>query len=193
MRKEAIAGMVFEQELASIISFALIAAGGPKPYYYNVPEQFEHPAMFFPQPEINTRGETFNSYAMEYVWYVNVFCETTEEAYRLANAVLVALKDARNLVPLIDTSRTATGEMLRLNDPSIKPVDSGVVQIALSWTSRRPYDCDLVQKMMHWDVEGWSNPDIYNTVSVKAAFSRAVDNYLADYPRQEQAQAGKGI
>lgn len=148
--------MIDEQELASIIAFALEKAGNPSPYYYNVPEEFVYPAMYFPRPEISTRGETLSAYALEYVWYINVFCKTTDEAYQLALAVLTALKDARNLIPLIDKNGTAIREKLRLHDPSIKPVDSGVAQITLAWTSRRPYDCDDVTKMQHWDVEDWN-------------------------------------
>lgn len=177
--------MNFEQEIASIIAYTLEKAGNPAPYYYNVPEEFTYPAMYFPQPEINTRGETFNTYAMEYVWYINVFCKTSEAAHEIALTVLSAIKGARNLIPLIDTDGELTGKKLRLDDPSIKIIDSGVAQISLSWTSRRPYDSEDVTKMMTWEIEGWNHPDIYNSVSVDTAFSNAINHYLMDYPRRD--------
>lgn len=149
--------MLLEQEIASIMAFALEQAGSPSPYYYNVPESFHYPAMYFPQPEITTAGETFRTYAMRYSWYIKIFHDTTENAYTLAWQVLTALKQRRNLVPLIDKNGaelTGSGSELRLDDPSIKVVDAGVVQIALSWTSRRPYSYDDADVMTEWEVNG---------------------------------------
>lgn len=132
--------MQLEQEVASIMMFALQAAGNPAPYYYDVPEQFKFPAMYFPQPEITTRGETFRTYASEYAWYINIIAETTEAAHELGLNVLTQLKRARNLVPIVDESGEPIGRKLRLKDPSLRKVDTGVVQLTLEWTSRRPYD-----------------------------------------------------
>jgi len=56
-------------------------------------------------------------------------------------------------VPLVNEAGEETGEMLRLNDPSIKPIETGVVQITMNWVSRRPYDSKEVSKMVYWDVE----------------------------------------
>jgi len=177
--------MMLEQEIASIMRFALHYAENPKPYYYDVQEGFEFPAMYFPQPEINTRGETFRTYASEYVWYINVMCETTEEAHRRAFLVLDALKRGRNLVPLVDEQGEYTGEKLRLNDPSIKTIDTGVVQITVDWVSRRPYDADTAIKMQYWEVEGWKNPDVYTEVSSTAVASASVSIDTEEYPQPE--------
>lgn len=132
--------MQLEQEVASIMMFALKAGGNPSPYYYDVPEQFKFPAMYFPQPEIITRGETFRTYASEYAWYINIMAETTEAAQEIGLEVLTQLKRARNLVPIVDEAGNLTGRKLRLKDPSLRKVDTGVVQLTLEWTSRRPYD-----------------------------------------------------
>ncbi len=145
--------MLLEQEIASIMAFALHYADNPSPYYYDVPENFQYPAMYFPQPEIETGGETFRTYAMRYIWYINVFCATTEDAFELAWKVLTALKQKRNLVPLLNEDGSVSKECLRLNDPSVKIADSGVAQLTLSWTSRRPYDCADVQKMVVWEAD----------------------------------------
>lgn len=131
--------MWIEQEIASIMSFALTAAGNPSPFYYDVPAHFTTPAIYFPQPEITTSGETFNTYRLDYAWYINLIDKTTEEAQAMAMKVLTAIKQARNLVPLIDEQGRATAEKLRLNDPYLQKVDTGVVQIRLEWRSRRPY------------------------------------------------------
>lgn len=182
--------MFFEQEIASIMAFALEHADSPSPYYYDVPESFKYPAMYFPQPEITTAGETFRTYAMRYAWYINIFHDTTENAYALAWKVLTALKQRRNLVPLIDedgTALTGSGSKLRLDDPSIKVVDVGVAQITLTWTSRRPYTYDEAQKMVEWEVNDWTHPDIYETVTIAAAYETAVQMVTANYPNPEYA------
>ncbi len=131
--------MEFEQEIASIMAFAQRSAEGTNPYYWDVPESFEYPAIYFPQPEITTGGDTFGTYASEYAWYINVFAETTEEAHEIALGILTALKRARNYVPLLDGEGRETGKKLRLKDPGIKRVDTGAVQVTIEWTSRRDY------------------------------------------------------
>lgn len=92
---------MLEQEMASIIKFVLDNAQGPSPYYWNVPQHFCVPAAYFPTPEIDTGGETFLTYYMDYVWYIKLFHKTGQGAYSLGFSVITALKAARNLVPLI--------------------------------------------------------------------------------------------
>lgn len=179
--------MLLEQEIASIMAFALQYADNPSPYYYDVPENFQYPAMYFPQPEIDTGGETMRTYAMRYSWYINIFCATTEDAFALAWKVLTALKQKRNLVPLLNEDGSKAGGGLRLNDPSAKVVDTGVAQLSLSWTSRRPYDTEEVQKMVEWEVNGWQHPDIYNSVDVATVLKNVVQNAVSDYPIAEYA------
>ena len=53
---------MLEQEMASIIKYVLDRAGGPSPYYWNVPRHFSIPAAYFPTPELDTGGETFLTY-----------------------------------------------------------------------------------------------------------------------------------
>jgi hypothetical protein len=124
---------------------------------------------------------------MRYSWYINIFCATTEDAYALAWKVLTALKQKRNLVPLLNEDGSKAGRCLRLNDPSIKAIDNGVAQISLSWTSRRPYDQDDTQKMVYWEVEDWQHPDIYNSVDIETAMKNAVQSYVSNYPTPEHA------
>ncbi len=131
--------VALEQEIASIAAFVIQNADNPNPYYYSVPEQFSFPAVYFPRPEILTRGETFRTYAAEYAWYINVLCKTTEEAHDKALAVLTAIKRARNRGPLLEQDGSLSGVTLRLADPSIKAIDDGGVQLPGEWTSRRPY------------------------------------------------------
>lgn len=179
--------MLLEQEIASVIRFVLDAAGNPNPYYYSVPESFETPAVYFPSPEITTGGETFLTYRMEFAWYITFHGKTSEDAYALAHAALSAIMDHRCVVPLIAEDGSFTGHGLRINSASIKPADTGVYQLALTFVSRRPYANDLAQKVMNYKVIGWSNPDIYQTHLISSTVESAVENYLQHYPTPEKA------
>ncbi len=136
-----------EQEIASIIAFVLHSAESITPYYWNVPEDFVLPAMFFPVPEIATGGDTFRTYLSEYSWYISVFAATTEKAHAIGLKVLTRIKRARNYVPLIDAGGNQTGKKLRLEDPLLQNVNPHVAQITLKWTSRRSYADDEPAKV----------------------------------------------
>ena len=143
-----------EQEIASVIRFVLDSVPGITPYYWSIPEGFIVPSVFFPQPELTPLGDTFASYAVEYDWYIKFFASTDEDAYASAAAALNALCAARLLVPLIDETGAAVGGGLRLKDPGgVKKVDTGVVQFALTWDSRRPYNVANYQKVMSYNLD----------------------------------------
>lgn len=61
-----------EQEIASVIRFILDSVPGITPYYWDIPEGFVVPSVFFPQPELTPLGDTFASYAVEYDWYADL-------------------------------------------------------------------------------------------------------------------------
>ncbi len=135
-----------EQELASIEKFVLEAAGSPQPYYWNMPEGFAYPAIYFPVPEITSGGETFSTYNLLYRWYIVCFASTREDAYDLAFAALTSIRASRNLIPLVDEDGELTGKGLRLYDPTCKVIDDCAAQLAISFTSRRPYNRETVEK-----------------------------------------------
>ncbi|MCX4265958.1 MAG: hypothetical protein OSJ64_03975, partial [Firmicutes bacterium] len=60
---------MLEQELASIMKYLLDTADNPSPYYWQVPQNFVVPAIYFPIPEIVSGGETFLTYKLDYAWY----------------------------------------------------------------------------------------------------------------------------
>lgn len=183
---------MLEQEIASIIQFVLDAADNPAPYYYDVPEDFYVPAAYFPSPEISTRGETFRTYAMEYAWYIKFFHSTREGAHALALAALSAIKQARNLVPLIGPGGTATGNSIRLDDPRLTATaqnqsanERGAAILKLYWSSRRPYTRPAVQKMREYHIEGWGNPDVHLQRTINAAYREATTQRINDYQSEE--------
>ena len=78
--KEVIQVLELEQEIASIMKYVIDRAGKPAPYYWEVPAHFAVPSAYFPMPEIDTGGETFLTYYMDYAWYIKIFHRTKEGA-----------------------------------------------------------------------------------------------------------------
>lgn len=169
---------MLEQEIASIIKFTLDAAGNPAPYYSEAKEDFVVPSCYFPPPEIDTDGETFSTYRLRYSWRIKFFHSKTEGAYAIAQRVLVALKGARNLVPLIGTDGEPTGEHLRLLDPAIKKVDSGAYQLVVEWDSRRPYNDPEYLLVQEFHIENWNAPEVYLEREISSQAISQVQQYI---------------
>lgn len=141
---------MLEQEIASAIKFILESAGNPAPYYWNVPQDFAVPAVYFPVPEITSGGDTLNSYNLNYTWFIKFFHKDTQSAHELATAALTALQSRRNLIPLINETRELTDRGFRTKDPELKEIDGGAVQLTLSWNSPRPYHKEQSPKVMKY-------------------------------------------
>lgn len=154
---------MLEQEIASAIRFILDSADGPTPYYYNVPQDFLVPAVYFPQPEILSAGDTLNTYSLEYSWYVKFFHADTQKAQALAFTVLTALQARKNVVPLIDETGAPIGRGFRLLDPTVRPLENAA-QLTLTWKSPRPYNSTPAQKM----------EDLIIDINLKSTFESAV-------------------
>ena len=156
---------MLDQEIASAMRYLIDASGNPNPYYYNVPEDFLTPAIFFPQPEITSRGDTLKTYALEFSWFVKFFDKDTQSAHLMAFAALTALQYKMCVVPLLNNDGTPTGRGFRMNDPSMRPVDDGAVQLTLTWDSPRPYFKEPFEKMLTYRANLW----------VKSAYESAVN------------------
>ena len=167
---------MLEQEMASIIKYVLDKAGGPAPYYWNVPQNFSVPAAYFPTPEIDTGGETFLTYYMDYVWFIKLFHKTGQGAYSLGYDVMAAIRAARNLIPLIaEDGSEVEGSWVRINDPQLKVLDDGAAQITISWRSRRPYnDTTAYRERAHS-----FNVDVFmkSGKTISDAYAEALEKY----------------
>ena len=130
-----------EQEVGSTANFILKAVGnGVHPYYRNLPESFHYPAIYFPVPEVTTKADTFDNYRSDYSLYVTFFHSSKQEAYELALTALTAIKQKRNLVPLLDSSGQQIGKRsLRLDDPEIRCTAENTAVLVIRFTTRKPY------------------------------------------------------
>lgn len=145
---------MLEQETASIMKFIIENAENPYPYYWNVPQNFMIPAVYFPTPEMITGGETFLTYYIDSSWYINFFHKTAQHAYALAQKVLIAIKQQRNLIPLItEDGSIIENNWVRVEDPSIEVIENGTAQLTLNWKSRRPYKQMEISKTQKFHID----------------------------------------
>ena len=144
---------MLEQELASIARFIYDNTGIQTVYYNEMPESFKTPSIYFPVPDVIARGDTMSSYALMYSWYVKVFDVRSNTAYQKAFEAFNALKQKRNLIPLINQDGTPAGEGIRVKDPKISKLDTGVAQIQIDWDSIRSFDVAAAVKVMEISFE----------------------------------------
>ena len=131
-----------EQESASVAAFIQNVLDGVTPYYWEVPQSFMVPSVFFPTPEIDTAGDSLDTYEMAYTWLLKFFHKTDGEAQNLARTALIAIKNARNCIPLLNEDGTKVGKSFRLLDPSIRQVERGAWQMEVRWHSPRYFSGD---------------------------------------------------
>ena len=96
-----------EQEVASAARFIIDALDSVTPYYWEMPSNFMVPSVSFPTPEIETAGDSLDTYEMAFTWHVKLFHKTDGEAQNLAQTALVAIKNARNCLPLYNEDGSA--------------------------------------------------------------------------------------
>lgn len=136
----------FEQETASVARFVSGIVDDFTPIYRELPEGFKTPVVYFPVPEINTEADTFSSYAIRFTWYIKFFCADSDLAYLNGYKVLRHLQDQHNVIPFVLPDGEKEGHGFKIDDPTLKTLDSGVCQITLSWRSARRYTEDEAQK-----------------------------------------------
>lgn len=143
-----------EQIAASIARYILTAAGNITPYYNDLKEGFKVPSVFFPEFEVGTTREDFDTYAFNNAWYVKFFHSTTEQANALAKRVLAKIVGGRYYVPILNKDGTDTGRKIRISRAEIKKVDDGVYQMWLDWDESYEYDdlSDKSEKMQTYDI-----------------------------------------
>lgn len=135
--------MVKDKYLTSIAKF--LHKSGSKvvllnPIFHQMPEQLKLPAIYFPNPLVNSFNDTLSSFLFVYSWYVKIMANSTEEAYEVAAQIQMDLCSNRFYVPVLNEDGTTDGnKRIRIKPPEIKQLDGNVYQIALTWEERNYY------------------------------------------------------
>ena len=156
---------MLDQELASAMRFLIKNSGNPKPHYFRIPEGFKLPAVYFPEPQLDTDGFTLDEYALDFTWPVKFFADTDRAAHAMGFQALTELKRKNNLILLIDEDGNTLERGFRTREPVLRLIDDGVAQLMLRWTSPRPYFRPEAEKMMVYHLR----------LFVKDAFNRGVE------------------
>ena len=133
----------------------------PTPYYNEIKENFIVPSIYFPLPEIVSGGDTLSTYLLRYSFDIKCFHHSTEKAYELGLKPFIALKNMRNVVPLIGNNGEDTGKFLRIDDPKFSKLDTGVYRIKIEWDSRRPYCVEQFTYAQIFEHNLWMKSDLY--------------------------------
>lgn len=154
-----------EQEIASAIKFIIEASGDSAPYYWEMPQDFLVPAVYFPPPEIESFGHTFNDYALSFSWFVKFFHKDAALAHEACLSVLNAIKERRCYIPLIDAEGRRTKRSFRMNDPRMRNLDGGATQLTLMWDVPRAYFAEPRKKIERFELN----------IRARGAFDSAVN------------------
>lgn len=138
-----------DSEVASVIRFVQDRMPAHTIYLGETPEDFAVPSVYFPQPEVTTKGSSASTYSMSIALSVKFFAFSEAEAMENAVTVVLELNRARGAIPEILESGDLSGKILRVYDPEIRPIaDSpAAVQLTLRWKSYRPYAVGDAEKV----------------------------------------------
>lgn len=134
--------MLKDKYLSSIANF-LYKSGSKvtalNPIFHQMPEQLKMPAIYFPNPIVNSFNDTLSSFTLVYSWYVKIMANSIEEAYEIAAQIQMDLCGNRFYVPVLNEDGSAYGKRIHIKPTEIKQLDGAVYQIALSWEERNHY------------------------------------------------------
>ncbi|WP_404407731.1 phage portal protein [Jeotgalibacillus malaysiensis] len=125
-----------------------------KVYTEEVPEDFEIPSMYFPEPFSFGGGDTNMTFLKTYSLNIKLFHQTKQKAYSEAEKIATAIERARSVVPMVDPAGVLTGEYLRIGRIEVRGSGPGVATIVVNWDSRYHYDRDPVPSLENFDLEG---------------------------------------
>lgn len=141
-----------EVEIASVARMMVNETGIEQIYFNNIPDGFDTPCIYFPIPEISGTTHSLSAYGIDFTEYVNVFADTTEEAAALATKAITYVLANGWRVPIVDDSGNQTTKTFYLNQPKMKEIESGVIEIEFSWKKRSAYikaDANKVERFFY--------------------------------------------
>ncbi|WP_439024828.1 phage tail terminator family protein [Bacillus halotolerans] len=108
-------------------------------YESELPDHFQVPSLYVPAPSVFEETDTVSTFKKTYSLNVKLFhldsVQALDEADRLADAI----REARNIVPLLSESGEKTGDMLRITRIETRVGDRGEAVMVIRWSSRYYY------------------------------------------------------
>ena len=110
-----------------------------KVYTKEVPENFEVPSMYFPEPFSFGGNDTNMTFDKTYSLPVKLFHKDGQQAYAEAESIADTVQKKRSVIPLLNSDGTATGQYIRLGRIETRVTD-GVASIVVNWNSKYHYE-----------------------------------------------------
>lgn len=108
-------------------------------YTDDLPQGFNIPSIYLPPLNHFDSSDSTTTYLTSYSLFGKVFAETTREACDIADQIATSLKNARNLIPLVNSDGSPANGYIRIKRVEVRQGDVGVSLLNLSWDSRYKY------------------------------------------------------
>lgn len=124
---------VIDPELAAICNFIVNnSIEKLTPYFWEMPENFRVPAIFFPVPETTNEKVTFNMIKTHLTWWIRFYAADDLQAYGIASYIQTKILLERNKIPLYSEDGRLMSKPLNIGFPFLKKVGEGIQQMEIS-------------------------------------------------------------
>lgn len=130
-----------EIEVGSVTKFFYDSLIKPCNVYTDgLPEDFETPALYFPQPSLLPDKHSNTEYNVNTAIQVKLFGDSDAEAQGMVNSIITRLLNNRNLIPitLIDGS-VEKGKFIRITKCDSRPLEDCVMLMSIEWDMKYRY------------------------------------------------------
>lgn len=125
-------------ETGSIMAF--LYSRWPVPIYEReLPDQFQVPSLYVPSPSVFEETDTVSTFKKTYSLNVKLFHHDSVQALDEADRLADAIREARNMVPLLSEPGEKTGDMVRISRIETRVGDRGEAVMVIRWSSRYYY------------------------------------------------------
>ncbi|ASB60539.1 phage portal protein [Bacillus sp. A053] len=125
-------------ETGSIMAF-LYSQWSVPIYERELPDHFQVPSLYVPSPSVFEETDTVSTFKKTYSLNVKLFHHDSVQALDEADRLADAIREARNMVPLLSESGEKTGDMVRVTRIETRVGDRGEAVMVIRWSSRYYY------------------------------------------------------
>lgn len=139
-------------EIGSIMAY-LYNLFPVKIYDLKLPQDFQVPSLYFPQPTANSGNDTNQTYLRSYTLNIKLFHHDTNQAYYKAEEIADKIMINREIIPMVNEEGSETGDFIRFNRIETRVGDNGVAMLILNWDSRYFYHKKELLAITHFEFE----------------------------------------
>lgn len=124
--------ITLEQSIASAVRFVMDHdTEGSKAYFDEIPEKFYVPSVYFPIPYVESQKVTLRSYKNTITFDAWIMAGTDWDAEARAASIRDAILMEDMSILILNKDGTLTGQYLKVQEPSQRRVDEGIVSVSI--------------------------------------------------------------